>query len=67
MSIEEQIKRLEDAIRIAIEHRDWLGSHEWHDHRNENEELGEHLDEAIEQHDRNIETYRNILATLRAR
>ncbi len=67
MSIEERIKRIEDAIRTAIENRDWLRSEEWREHRDANEDLGDHLDEAIEQHDRNIETYQNILATLRAR
>jgi hypothetical protein len=67
MSLEDRIVRIEDAIKNAIEHRDWLKSHEWREHRQENPELAEHLDDAIDQNERNIETYQRILATLRAR
>jgi hypothetical protein len=67
MSLEDRIIRIEDAIKNAIEHRDWLKSHEWHEHRQEDPDLAQHIDDAIDQNEQNIETYRNILSTLRAR
>ncbi len=67
MTIEQRIKRLEEAIRTTLEHRDWLRSAEWRDSRNADADLRAHLDDAIDQHDRTLATYENILATLRAR
>ena len=67
MTLEERIRRLEDAIKHHVELRDWFRSHEWRESRENDAELGENLDQAIEDHDRNINTYENILATLRAR
>jgi hypothetical protein len=45
MSIEQRIKRIEDAIKTAIENRDWLRSQEWRAHREANDDLGGHLDD----------------------
>lgn len=67
MSIEKRIKRIEEAIKTMIAHREWLASDEWAESREGSADLGRHLDEAIDQHDQSIENYRNILSTLRAR
>jgi hypothetical protein len=67
MSVEQQIKRVEDAIKVAIEQRDWLRSAEWRRHRDASLELDGHLDDAIAHHEQTIKSYENILATLRAR
>jgi hypothetical protein len=67
MSMEQHIKRLEDAIKAAVDQRDWLRSAEWRKMRDTNLELDGNVDEAIAHHERTIKTYENILATLRAR
>lgn len=67
MSIEQRIKRLEEAIKHEVDLREWFRSHEWGESRKDDVELGDNLDEVLENHDRNIKTYENILATLRAR
>lgn len=67
MSIEQRIKRIEKAIQETLEQRDWLRSQEWRESRERSIELDQNLDEAIAHHDRTINTYETILATLRAR
>jgi len=67
LTLEERIKRLEDAIKHHIELRDWFRSHDWRESRESDPDLSEHLDQAIEDHERNVKTYENILSTLRAR
>lgn len=67
MSIEQSIKRLEEAIKHELDLRNWFRSHEWGESRERDALVGENLDQALENHDRNIRTYENLLATLRAR
>ena len=67
MSIEERIKRIEDAIKNAIDHRDWLRSVEWRQHRENNPELSQSLDDAVTHNESAIASYEEILTTLRAR
>ena len=67
MSSEQRIKRLEEAIKNEMDLREWFRSHEWGHSREGNVQLGENLDQVLENHDRNIKTYENLLATLRAR
>ncbi len=67
MSFEQQIKRLEEAIKNEIQMREWFRSYEWRHRREVDAELGDHLDQVLENHDRNIKTYENLLSTLRAR
>ena len=67
MSIEKRIKRIEDAIKHAVEHRDWLASDDWLDSRKADEDLGRNLDDAIDRHDQQIEAYNLILSKLRMR
>lgn len=67
MSVEQRIRRIEEAIRTTLENRDWLRSAEWRDSRNADPDLVAHLDDAIDQHEQALASYEKILSTLRAR
>jgi hypothetical protein len=67
MSLEKRIKQLEETIRNEMDLREWFRSHEWGESRESNVQLGENLDQVLENHDRNIKAYESLLATLRAR